>query len=62
LKTRRLLRDIDVDCRAGKNGGGDKRELLTDEERRWHVGRLNLPNFNLISYCLHNGLNGILGR
>jgi hypothetical protein len=36
LKARRLLRDIDVDCRAGENGGGDKCELLTDDEHRWH--------------------------
>jgi hypothetical protein len=33
LKTRRLFRDIDVDCRASKNGGGDKCELLAEDER-----------------------------
>src|SRR5262245_31488186 len=36
LKTRRLLRYIDVDCCAGENGGGYKRKLLADDERGWH--------------------------
>jgi hypothetical protein len=47
LKTRRLLRDIDVDCRAGENGGGDKCDLLADDERRWHV-RASIAQFQLI--------------
>src|SRR5262249_6963307 len=37
-----VLRDIDVDCRAGENGGGDKCELLADDERRWHTAGARL--------------------
>ena len=41
------FRNIDVDCRASLNGGGDKCELLADNEPRCHVrvGPL-LHNFN----------------
>src|SRR5262249_56168736 len=47
LKTRRLLRDIDVDCRTGEKGDGDKCELLADDECRWHV-RASIVQFQLI--------------
>src|SRR5262245_4614123 len=46
-KTRRLLRDIDVDCRTGEKGDGDKCELLADDECRWHV-RASIVQFQLI--------------